>query len=830
MASGGVNANINIAVKNLQALDRLNKNLEASAKAQEKLVKGLDRVSASLTKINAQGNAFGKIAKDASGATGAIGKLSNTLSKVSRLTGGQGGAAKNILGGGMLLGGVGAVGVNKLGAAFDFFKGKLGATIAPATGVTAAIANLGGAISAHPQLWGAAAVAMMMFGDKILPAIGRTSVAAVKGIGKLGQAISKTSKDFALAKATAIDFNIGIINVKKQMENMVRGASLNEIRTLVNQSKNEMESFWSMTRGAEQAAIKLATAIKAQKKEQKALNSLMQRVNVRLGIPHEENLKALQKFKAETIESNRLALAQQKANALERTKQAKHLLLVRRIKNRERAAQRRADKAAEASRAKQARMQARGRMGENLMLGAGFPMLFGGGVGAVGGGILGAGIQGMMGGKGFGAQILLSAIGQQVDAFVSKTAEVGQALISTEQNAQALVDVLGVAGTDFEKNIKQLEKLGATEEAFALARDKMISVVGNKGVEAMEEFGRDTQNLNNEWSKLILQIQAGLAELINSAGMFKALAESIEGITLLSQANLNEGNDPELTRINNQRKERARLGAFRANRQGLPSFQDLDQQAKERQRKLNIEKAIAEQERIQRAIQKAQLDGYVKEIQFLEQNMDLTAKEFEIEVKIRELKEKGKLLDEDAVRDNLKKIQTLEAERETVLEIQEAWKGINQSIRNDVTQGIKGLIKGTATWADMLNNIADKFLDMAINQAFYGNIMGEMGKGSGGLFKFFGFANGGRPPVGKPSIVGEKGPELFVPSSSGRIVPNHELGKGGGSTSVVVNVDASGTEVQGDDAQAKQLGTMLSAAVQAELVKQKRPGGLLAGV
>ena len=34
-----------------------------------------------------------------------------------------------------------------------------------------------------------------------------------------------------------------------------------------------------------------------------------------------------------------------------------------------------------------------------------------------------------------------------------------------------------------------------------------------------------------------------------------------------------------------------------------------------------------------------------------------------------------------------------------------------------------------------------------------------------------GFAAGGRPPVGRPSLVGEKGPELFVPSSSGTIIP-----------------------------------------------------------
>ena len=76
-------------------------------------------------------------------------------------------------------------------------------------------------------------------------------------------------------------------------------------------------------------------------------------------------------------------------------------------------------------------------------------------------------------------------------------------------------------------------------------------------------------------------------------------------------------------------------------------------------------------------------------------------------------------------------------------------------------------------------------------------------------------------------MVGERGPELFTPKHGGSIVPNNALG--GGSTSVVVNVDASGSSVQGDQAQAKQLGVAVSAAVQAELVKQQRPGGLLSG-
>ena len=87
-----------------------------------------------------------------------------------------------------------------------------------------------------------------------------------------------------------------------------------------------------------------------------------------------------------------------------------------------------------------------------------------------------------------------------------------------------------------------------------------------------------------------------------------------------------------------------------------------------------------------------------------------------------------------------------------------------------------------------------------------------------------GKALGGAVGAGRPYMVGERGPELFVPSRAGTIVPNHELG---GSTSVVVNVDASGTEVQGNQGNADQLGRLIGQAVQAELIKQKRPGGLL---
>ena len=49
-----------------------------------------------------------------------------------------------------------------------------------------------------------------------------------------------------------------------------------------------------------------------------------------------------------------------------------------------------------------------------------------------------------------------------------------------------------------------------------------------------------------------------------------------------------------------------------------------------------------------------------------------------------------------------------------------------------------------------------------------------------------GYADGGEPPVGVPSLVGERGPELFAPKRAGTIIPNNQLkdvmGSGGGTT------------------------------------------------
>ena len=75
--------------------------------------------------------------------------------------------------------------------------------------------------------------------------------------------------------------------------------------------------------------------------------------------------------------------------------------------------------------------------------------------------------------------------------------------------------------------------------------------------------------------------------------------------------------------------------------------------------------------------------------------------------------------------------------------------------------------------------------------------------------------------------MGEAGAEAIMPLKRGRDGKLGVISQGGGVNNVTVNVDASGSSVEGDSSQAEQLGQAISEVIQAELLEQKRPGGLL---
>ena len=138
---------------------------------------------------------------------------------------------------------------------------------------------------------------------------------------------------------------------------------------------------------------------------------------------------------------------------------------------------------------------------------------------------------------------------------------------------------------------------------------------------------------------------------------------------------------------------------------------------------------------------------------------------------------------------------------------------------------------------NVLNRIRDKILDAQIDKLLggFGENFGKSASGGGGkgIGGFLGgligglFANGGKPPINKISVVGERGPELFVPRSAGTIIPNSKIGGGGTTNIVTVNVDASGTSAAGNEPDANALGALIGSVVQQKLIEEQRAGGLL---
>jgi tape measure domain-containing protein len=222
----------------------------------------------------------------------------------------------------------------------------------------------------------------------------------------------------------------------------------------------------------------------------------------------------------------------------------------------------------------------------------------------------------------------------------------------------------------------------------------------------------------------------------------------------------------------------------------------------------------------------------IQENDLLQAKINGTELEYQKRLLIDQIMQNNPTLQRRDVEAVVAKNEALKNQLKTVEDLNTIYNQIGTSITSGVLDSITAAVEGTKSLgesaAQVLKDIGKQLLRSGIMQLLT-SLAGNDGVGffsflTGGLGKR---AIGGPVSAGSSYMVGERGPELFTPKHGGNIVPNNALG--GGSTNVVVNVDASGSNVQGDQAQAKQLGVVVSAAVQAELVKQQRPGGLLAG-
>jgi len=429
----------------------------------------------------------------------------------------------------------------------------------------------------------------------------------------------------------------------------------------------------------------------------------------------------------------------------------------------------------------------------------------------------------------------IQAIEAQVRGTVSKNVRGGAFGGGTQTKAGVLTEARALAGLELARKAGLMPKVAVTPEDL-----RTFTPSGRKS--------RVPQ----------LEIEVGLTERLNTLN--RQILEASKEEDLVREAALKMEVELE--------KQAAAIAEIKAGDAPL-----AEQELEIKKVGLETDQAIFKINHDLQELKQQQIDkgaDIVEDLQFqlaiAQATNEVEKERLKIQQRMKELQGEG-LLEEDLVQieDLLSQI----AEENSPLnkfrkQLEALTDPINQTISlantlgNAFSESFKGIVTGSMSAREALANLfqrtADHFLDMAaqmiaaqirmqavnlfmsffpgpgrnaINTNSLNQIQQYSGVGANTDVSSFvpsPKALGGAVGAGRPYMVGERGPELFVPGAQGNIVPNNAMG----GANVTVNVDASGSSVEGNADQASQLGKAIGIAVQQELVKQKRPGGLLA--
>ena len=445
-----------------------------------------------------------------------------------------------------------------------------------------------------------------------------------------------------------------------------------------------------------------------------------------------------------------------------------------------------------------------------------FPLLFGqgplGGAAGFAGGFLGTKVGGQMGG--FAGGLVATAVVQQLTTLASNMAKLGKAFDELNPNVQAVTSALGLAGSVEEKRLLLIEKTHGAHVALNMVTEQMNQAIGEQGVQNLTEFAEASRLAGNQFKLAMTKIQAAIAPFMS---MFLVDAQRAENTRL---ANLTGDKQLADMRSELETLEGTTVKGRSANKNRQDRINQLKSEILAREELLAKTGKGIELEKLRNQ----QFDSATKSLEdqnmFLQNQLLLGQQGAEIEKLKLETAKRMRIAVKDLAPEQVKQLENLIKTRDQLQKINDLYSSIGSTIESGLVNAIQGAIDGTKSLGDVARSvfgeISRQLISFGVN-AFLGSLF----PGS----SFFRRANGGPVSSGRSYMVGERGPEMFVPNSGGRIVSNSDLG---GSTNIVVNVDASGSNVEGDEDEGRALGIALSAAIETELIKQKRPGGLLA--
>jgi hypothetical protein len=409
------------------------------------------------------------------------------------------------------------------------------------------------------------------------------------------------------------------------------------------------------------------------------------------------------------------------------------------------------------------------------VLGGGFPLLFGGGPGAVAGGAIG----GLFGG--FAGGIGASVVGGMIDRAVAGIGQLGMAMNPLTADITKLTTALGLAGTAEQKRIAIIEQLAGKEAALEAVRRRMVERIGNANTQALEDFGKTWQQIVNNFQVELLKIAALVARFAEETG----LAQWLKGIgggnskqavlqsdrdALMKQAISGETEIGKRyrTAVGDRRAASDRVAELRTEQQTSPlgvafKLTDRGKQVSKELKEANIELTYArsivksiqqeyvnlnnqtKEDKLTKIETQEIITGSLKTLNEQKQVLEDTLKGgtvyAEVQKRIRDLKEQTKGTDFEISKQQIKQIEDAVKGEESLRRQLELWTQIKDTVATGLTNAITGLIEGTKTLGESLASIAKSIGSMLI-QAGISSWIGGMNFGGGTKV-----ATGPTPPV-----------------------------------------------------------------------------------
>jgi lambda family phage tail tape measure protein len=381
---------------------------------------------------------------------------------------------------------------------------------------------------------------------------------------------------------------------------------------------------------------------------------------------------------------------------------------------------------------------------------------------------------------------------------------------------QQLMAMNGVIATAKKKITEETQRqVAAVTELLAAERD--VTRFLERQAEVEEYLTKQGEALSQAYNSQVkplidqtrqLQDQVGLQELLigrseAEQGYLTAMAEmtakrrdfireinSDSSITVEAAKSLTEQYDQQLAAqqrlLETQRDNRIAQEALKLQRDQVAPIMDATAQL---QKKFELEMQMRGLTERQRELARELLDIELKRVEAVnalgrDTSIDPANRIQAIEAITEAYREQARVVEEQMRA-------TQEYQRSFGAGWQEAWmsymesatnaanvaKNIFQSMANSMESAIDKFVEtGKFSFSDFAKSVIKDIMKIVMKMMILRTLQ-TMFPGMGSIM---GFANGGTPPMNRPSIVGERGPELFVPRSAGTIIPNDQLGGGGG--------------------------------------------------